>query len=289
MQGHLASWGGIDWSAVYSGAYYAAASPDVADWATVRTDYFAVLDDAKLLSHFVSSGVAECRQGSPSFSVASYYNGYPDLRRAFGTDWPSYYRHFALSGASEGRAGTGCTEMIVDNSSSIMGVNQATVNQMVTYFNRTGHAFPSSTYAAKGAATIEQFCQIASEEAAAEGVRVEVLFCQAMKETGWLKFTGVVQKEQCNFGGLGATNSDTRGAVFPDVRTGLRAQVQHLKLYGSTAPLSNACVDQRWDDAVRAWGRGSAPYLEDLNGKWAVPGDTYGQDIYRMVQALLAV
>lgn len=171
--------------------------------------------------------------------------------------------------------------------SNIMGASQATAAQMVSWFKATGHPYPTSVYASKGAGTIEQYCQLVVEEANAEGVRAEVLFCQAMKETGWLQFGGDVKVGQCNFGGLGATGGGAGGATFPDVRTGLRAQVQHLKLYASTAPLNNDLVDQRWDAAISAWGRGSAPNLEDLNGKWAVPGNGYGQGILDMISALL--
>ncbi len=39
-----------------------------------------------------------------------------------------------------------------------------------------------------GAPTLQDFCTIVLEEAKAEGVRAEVVFAQAMKETGWLRF-----------------------------------------------------------------------------------------------------
>ena len=63
---------------------------------------------------------------------------------------------------------------------------------------------------------------------------------------------------------------------------GLLAQTQHLKCYASTLALSNECVDPRWDNVVSAYGRGCAPCVEDLNGKWAVPGDGYGPREDRM-------
>ncbi|MCH4184869.1 MAG: N-acetylmuramoyl-L-alanine amidase [Eggerthellaceae bacterium] len=171
----------------------------------------------------------------------------------------------------------------VTASNAIMGSSQASVAQMVSYYQASGNSYPSDTYASKGAGSIEAFAQIAKEEADAEGVRAEVLFCQAMKETGWLQFGGSVQPSQCNFGGLGATGGSVGGATFADVRTGLRAQVQHLKAYASTDPLNNACVDTRFDYVQR----GCAPTLPDLDGRWAVPGVGYGEDIYAMIQKLL--
>ena len=156
----------------------------------------------------------------------------------------------------------------------IMGKSAASVSSMVSLYNSTGHTYPT-IYASKGATTINDFCQIVLEEANAEGVKAEVLFAQAMLETGWLKFGGSVKAEQCNFGGIGAVNATVGGATFGSVRIGLRAQVQHLKAYASKEPLNNACADPRFDKVER----GIAPCVEDLNGRWAVPGEGYGQRI----------
>ena len=156
----------------------------------------------------------------------------------------------------------------------IMGKSAATVSSMVSLYDSTGHTYPT-VYASKGATTIYDFCQIVLDEANSEGVKAEILFAQAMLETGWLKFGGSVKASQCNFGGIGAVNATAGGASFDDVRTGLRAQVQHLKAYASTEPLKNACVDPRFEKVER----GVAPCVEDLNGRWAVPGDGYGQRV----------
>ena len=182
-------------------------------------------------------------------------------------------KQYGLSKASESN----------NEDAKIMGETKATVDQMVRYFESSGHNYPSGVYASKGAASLRDFCQIAYEEAKAEGVRAEVLFCQAMKETGWLQFGGDVRAGQCNFGGLGATGNSAQGASFSSVREGLRAQVQHLKAYASTDSLVNACVDPRFGLV----NRGCAPYLQDLNGKWAVPGNGYGEDIQGMIYSLL--
>ena len=76
------------------------------------------------------------------------------------------------------------------------------------------------------------------EEADAEGVRGEVVFEQAMLETGWLQFGGDASAGQFNFSGLGTTGGGVAGNSFPDVRTGIRAQVQHLKAYASSEELN---------------------------------------------------
>ena len=160
----------------------------------------------------------------------------------------------------------------------IMGKSAASVSSMVSLYNSTGHTYPT-IYASKGAATINDFCQIVLEEANAEGVKAEILFAQAMYETGWLQFGGSVKAEQCNFGGIGAINTSAAGVAFDNVRIGLRAQAQHLKAYASFEPLNNACVDPRFNKV----DRGVAPCLEDLDGRWAVPGVGYGKRIALIV------
>ena len=133
-------------------------------------------------------------------------------------------------------------------------------------------------YASKGAPTIEDFCQLLYEEAVDEGVRPAVLYAQVMHETGWLQYGGDVKADQCNFGGIGATGNGAPGNVFPDVRTGLRAQVQHLKAYGSTEPLKNECVDPRFKYVQR----GVAPYVADLAGRWAMDKQ-YGISLNKII------
>lgn len=166
---------------------------------------------------------------------------------------------------------------------SIMGTSLVDVSQMGSYYRSKGKTYPE-LYASKGAATIDDYCRIVQEEADAEGVRSDILFAQAMKETGWLQFSGSVKVDQCNFGGLGAISATAQGAVFPDVRTGVRAQAQHLKAYASIDSLNNVCVDPRFHLVER----GIAPCVEDLNGRWAVPGTDYGQGIMTIVREMAA-
>ena len=181
----------------------------------------------------------------------------------------------------------------------IMGTSQTSVAQMVRYYkaNASGYDTFKAKYEGKydgslakgGASTIEQFAQIFYEEANAEGVKAEVAFTQCMKETGFLKYGGDVLPNQYNFAGIGATGA-VHGASFKDVRTGVRAQIQHLKAYASTSPLNNACVDPRFNLVTR----NSAPYVEWLgikenpNGYGWASAKNYGYDIVGMVKVLLS-
>ncbi|WP_339230458.1 N-acetylmuramoyl-L-alanine amidase [Oceanobacillus sp. FSL K6-2867] len=121
------------------------------------------------------------------------------------------------------------------------------------------------------------------------GIRGDIAFAQAMHETDFLRFTGVVQSEQNNFCGLGATGPDNPGASFDTPREGVLAHIQHLFAYASTDPLPDKypLVDPRFNMMTR----GSAQSWIALNGKWAVPGDNYGQNILniygRMIQFTL--
>ena len=180
----------------------------------------------------------------------------------------------------------------------IMGTSQTTVAQMVRYYNANASGY--DTFKAKyngkydgclakgGASTINQFAQIFYEEATAEGVRAEVAFTQCMKETGFLKYGGDVLPNQYNFAGIGATGA-VHGASFSNVRMGVRAQIQHLKAYGSVSPLTNPCVDPRFNLVKR----GSAQYVEWLgikenpNGYGWATSKNYGHDIVSMVNVLL--
>jgi hypothetical protein len=103
------------------------------------------------------------------------------------------------------------------------------------------------------------------EEAAIEGINHDIAFCQMCLETGFLQFGGDVRPEQNNFAGIGATGKGVRGDSFADHRTGVRAQIQHLKAYATTSPLMQPLVDPRFDLVKR----GSAPLLGQLSGKWA--------------------
>ena len=180
----------------------------------------------------------------------------------------------------------------------IMGTSQTTVAQMVRYYNANANGYDkfNAKYKNKydgclakgGASTINQFAQIFYEEAMAEGVRAEVAFTQCMKETGFLKYGGDVLPNQYNFAGIGATGA-VHGASFSNVRMGIRAQIQHLKAYGSVSPLTNPCVDPRFNLVKR----GSAQYVEWLgikenpNGYGWATSKSYGHDIVNMVNVLL--
>jgi hypothetical protein len=127
--------------------------------------------------------------------------------------------------------------------------------------------------------TIYELAQYYIEEGAKEGVRGDVAFCQAIKETGWFRYGGDVKYDQNNFCGLGAVGGGAGGAIFENARIGVRAHIQHLKGYATTAPLNQPCVDPRYSGLASAGRLGCAQKWTGLNGTWAIPGDGYGERI----------
>lgn len=129
------------------------------------------------------------------------------------------------------------------------------------------------------------------------GIRGDLAFCQAAKETGYWQFTGSVQPWQNNYCGLWATGSPltgqesfngadpsqvcfeagTHGAKFVTPEAGVEAHIQHLYAYATDKPLpaGKVLIDPRFSLVKK----GIAPTWQKLNARWAVPGTTYGQSI----------
>ena len=153
-----------------------------------------------------------------------------------------------------------------------MGTAVATMAQMESRTRAVNPSFP---------AVAEIYLRLAPQL----GVRADVAFAQALHETNYFRFTGVVRPEQNNYAGIGATGSDNPGASFATPEEGVLAHLQHLFAYASTLPLPAGMpeVDPRFDLVTR----GIAPRTHDLNGRWAVPGTTYGQEIDRLLGEVL--
>ena len=257
-------------------------------WQTISNKRYYFLQDGTMLRgwqiisnkkyYFMQDGAMWT--GWLSFGSTRYYldkNGVMQTGWQFISDTWYYFR-------TDGTLDDSCT---TDQLMAISGKTTVTASQMEKYFKAKGATYPTY-YAETDAPTLEKFCQIYVEEANAEGINGAIAFTQAMKETAWLKFGGDVKIEQNNFAGLGTTGGGVAGASFATVREGIRAQIQHLKAYGSKDALKNECVDPRFSLVTR----GSAPYVEWLGQKenpngygWAT-SEGYGIDIVKMVKNL---
>lgn len=219
-----------------------------------------VNDPAGALQHFIRYGINEGRQACENFSVTAYKNNYADLRQNFGDNNAAYVRHYMAYGQKEGR--NAASQVLHD----IVGTSSTTVHQMVMYF-MSNASYPTYYSRNTNVKTIEQFCQLYYEECAKENIKAEVAFCQAMKETNFLRFDGDVNISQYNFAGLGATGNSESGATFRSIREGIRAQVQHLAAYAKSglkeSDLAEKCVDPRFNLVTK----GCARYVEWLGQK----------------------
>lgn len=144
---------------------------------------------------------------------------------------------------------------------SIIGKSVATAEQMANHLL-------SKNPNPKINIPVLTFCQMYLYLGALEGVRGDLEFCRSCWETNYFSFTGTVVPEQNNFCGHGTTSSTNKGSYFSDEATGILVQIQHAKGYATTDPLNYECLDDRYKYVKL----GSAPYMEDMGGKWAVPG-----------------
>lgn len=106
------------------------------------------------------------------------------------------------------------------------------------------------------------------EECRTEGINSDVAFIQMCHETNFLQYGNLVKKQWNNFCGLGAINAENPGLKFKTMRDGVRAHVQHLHAYGTTADVTliNAVIDPRYKYVNP---RGKAPDIYGLTGTWA--------------------
>ena len=109
------------------------------------------------------------------------------------------------------------------------------------------------------------------------GIRWGYALVQMMKETNYLKFGRDVLPAQNNFAGIGAVGGGAPGSTFSTPEEGVLAHLEHIYAYASSEPLPVGMpkVDPRFDLVKR----GSCSNWEDLNGRWAVPGVSYGEEI----------
>lgn len=162
---------------------------------------------------------------------------------------------------------------------TIMGTPEVSQDRMAAYIKKRN---PN----AKLNCTVEELVSYYYIEAGLEGVRPDIALCQAIKETGCWAYGGDVQPEQNNYCGLGATGNKNPGASFPSPQIGARAHVQHLMVYATTRRPRHDMVDPRYEIVVEKHPEiyGKVTTWVGLNGKWAVPGKNYGQEILAILE-----
>ncbi len=143
-------------------------------------------------------------------------------------------------------------------------------------------ACPSPLFTASPSILAEYYVRYSAEA----DLRADILWAQMIHETGYGMYGGNVIPEQNNYAGIGSTGSGEPGAFFATAEAGVMAHVAHMVAYvydASPVVWANSTTDPRFD-CVNP--RGAASVLADLNGRWAVPGTTYGEDIEEIVRAI---
>ena len=184
----------------------------------------------------------------------------------------------AVKAAMDGAAPGGST---TSGYTKIMGTAVAAAEQMQRYIKAKNPNVAQS---------VIDMIPLYLSEGKTEGVRGDIAFAQSCLETGNLGFSGsAVTLDQNNFCGMGVTSNGLKGNSFDTPQLGIRAQMQHLKAYGSTEVLKNACVDPRFKYVAR----GCAEYVEWLGQKenpqgkgWAA-GAGYGEKILAILKGIL--
>ncbi len=129
----------------------------------------------------------------------------------------------------------------------------------------------------------ERFISVADlywEYGAKTGIRPEVLYAQAAKETNYGKYTGNVIPTQNNWAGIktkdatGDKTEDHESFGSPD--DGVRAHFNHMAAYLGKNPIGD--THDRFSVAASASWAGSISSVEELGGHWA-PDKNYGFDI----------
>jgi hypothetical protein len=112
------------------------------------------------------------------------------------------------------------------------------------------------------------------------GMRPEILYAQAAKETNFGKYTGAVQPDQNNWAGIkvaGATGDRTEDhETFATPEDGVRGHFNHMSAYVGLAPIGEP--HGRYHVVSKIDWAGTVKTLEDLGGKWC-PDLYYGYSI----------
>lgn len=119
------------------------------------------------------------------------------------------------------------------------------------------------------------------------GIRPEVMYAQAGKETAYGKYGGAVLPEMNNWAGIkikspeGDRTEDHETFATPD--DGIRAHFNHMSAYVGLAPVGEV-HDRYYVVKTIAWA-GTVQFVEQLGGRWC-PNINYGYEILDMIEVM---
>lgn len=118
----------------------------------------------------------------------------------------------------------------------------------------------------------EEIADLYKKHGEAHRIRWDYAFYQMILETNYLKFGGDVKAHQNNFAGVGATGGGVRGNGFPDVSTGVLAQIQHLVAYSGERvdkPVAKRTQEVQEYVIAKSLKLGRPVRYSDLTNRWA--------------------
>jgi hypothetical protein len=158
--------------------------------------------------------------------------------------------------------------------SPILGPSKLTAEQMAAFVG-------SSRVHVHTTVPILDIARMYIEEGALEGVRGDVAFAQAIKETG--DFSSSDAGKNNNFAGLGHCSACPQGDAFANARAGVRAQIELLRWLAD--PSVHSAADFQSQPATlpaQFMHNGhSHPTWTSLGGLWA-PNPQYGASVYAL-------
>jgi len=163
------------------------------------------------------------------------------------------------------------TDPVIANPVMLVGQSEATLEQAKAWATK------------RGAAQI--YIDIADlywEYGELTGIRADVLYAQAAKETNFGKYTGQVKPEQNNWAGIkkyGATGDepeDHEDFATPD--DGVRGHFNHMCAYVGLEPVGEP--HGRYKSVKSLSWAGTVKSVQQLGGKWC-PNIDYGNSIIR--------
>ncbi len=164
----------------------------------------------------------------------------------------------------------------------IMGPPRLGADELATWFTATRHRTRTTV-------PIDELTRYYIEEGSAAKVRSDIAFAQSMLETGGFSYPagGQVLGTDNNFAGMGACDSCNGGDRFSDARTGVRAQMQQLRVYAD-ARLTNAALNPPAVNPMleRHHLKGKVTTWAGLTGTWAT-ARTYGDRILAIYEEIL--
>ncbi len=171
----------------------------------------------------------------------------------------------------------------------VMGDATLTPAQIAAWYRSTG----SVAQLAAGT-TIDDLARLYVQEGAAEHVRGDLAFAQAMIETG-----GFAVDPGNNYSGIGTCDSCTAGDLFPTPQDGVRAQIQLLRNYADPDSRADRLANPpapgiygTGPDAARHYDtfflKGAAPLWNQMGGgNWATD-PVYAPKVIGMFAGMLA-